>query len=46
MAGIIEKIKNFFSGKFCCKAKKPAQPAGEESKPQEEESKTEEKTSS
>ena len=36
MPKILEKIKNFFSGKFVCKAKKPAQPAGEEEpKPEE-----------
>ena len=39
MAGIIEKIKNFFSGKFVCKAKKREEP-----KPQQEETKPEEKT--
>lgn len=38
MSKILEKIKNFFSGKFVCKAKKR-----EESKPQQEEPKTEEK---
>lgn len=45
MAKIIEKIKNFFSGKFICKIKeKPAQPAvGEESREQQGECKPEEK---
>jgi len=49
MAGLIEKIKNFFSGKFVCKPKKrPARPeytkaGGEESKPQQEEPKPKEK---
>ena len=37
MPKILEKIKNFFSGKFVYKVKKPVQPTGEqESKPQEE----------
>ena len=35
MAGIIEKIKNFFSGKFVCKAKKREEPQQEEPKPEE-----------
>ncbi|MBU2540717.1 MAG: hypothetical protein KJ593_02345 [Candidatus Omnitrophica bacterium] len=47
MVKIIEKIKNFFCGKFVCKVKKPAQPAGgEEPQPkadQPEADKTEQK---
>ena len=43
MPKLLEKIKNFFCGKFVCKAKKPTQPAsGEESKPPLEEPKAEE----
>jgi len=45
MAGLIKKIKNFFSGKFVCKLKgKPAQPASEqEPQSKQEEPKVEEK---